>query len=256
MIISGGISPPLFILINLKPDKNRLNNILVFKIVLIKMECKNCKSKCIKKGFNKTKQRWFCKCCKHHCQNDYVYRICNKEDEDMIIRLQNEGVGINGIGRLLKISKSNIVNKIRKLGLQIIKPEVIECSQEYEVDEMYTFIKNKNDSCYITYALNKKTKQVIDFVVGKRTKENIGKVIEKLILLNPIKIFTDKLNIYPGLIDKSIHVANAYKINHIERFNLQLRTQLKRLSRKTICFSKSKSMLENCLRLYLWGCKI
>lgn len=94
---------------------------------------------------------------------------------------------------------------------------------------------------------------MIDFVVGNRTKENIGKVIGSLLVLSPKRIFTDKLNVYPGLIDESIHTANAYKINHIERFNLTLRTHLKRLSRKTICFSKSKGMLEDCLRIYLWG---
>jgi IS1 family transposase len=71
--------------------------------------------------------------------------------------------------------------------------------------------------------------------------------------LNPKRIYTDKLNIYPGLISKSIHSSIQYKTNHIERFNLTLRTHLKRLSRRTICFSKNSKMLENCLRLYFFG---
>lgn len=217
------------------------------------MECKKCKLKCIKKGFNKTTQRWFCKSCKHHFQEQYIYHICSREDEVMIFRLHNEGVGINGIGRLLGMCKSNVVNKIKHIATQIVKPKIVEEQQEYEVDEMYTFIKCKAQQCYITYAINKSTKRVIDFVVGGRTKENLGKVIASLYELYPKKIFTDKLNIYSSLIDKTIHRANAYKINHIERFNLTLRTHLKRLSRRTICFSKSKEMLENCLRIYLWG---
>lgn len=218
-----------------------------------KMECKNCKLKCIKKGFNKTRQRWFCKSCGYHFQEEYIYHRCSREDEKMIVKLHNEGVSINGIGRLLRMSKSNVINKIRYIATQIAKPEVMEDQQEYEADEMHTFIKRKCDHCYITYALNKRTKQVIDLVVGGRTKENLGKVINSLLALNPKRIFTDKLNIYPGLIDKAVHIASAYKINHIERFNLTLRTHLKRLTRRTICFSKSKEMLENCLRIYLWS---
>ena len=151
------------------------------------------------------------------------------------------------------MSKANVINKMKQISRQIITPEIKESHQDYEVDEMYTFIGNKKQAYYITYALNKKTKQVIDLVVGSRTKETIGKVINSLISLKPKQIFTDKLNIYPSLIEKKKHVASAYKINHIERFNLTLRTHLKRLSRKTICFSRSKEMLENCLRIYLWA---
>lgn len=174
-------------------------------------------------------------------------------DEQVIIKLNNIGVGISGIASFTGISKANVVNKIKDISEKIIKPELTETGQKYEVDEMHTFIGNKKNACYITYALNRKTKRVISFVAGSRTKEAIGKVIDSLKVLNPKKIFTDKLNVYPGLIDKRVHTASAYKINHIERFNLTLRTHLKRLVRKTICFSKSKEMLENCLRIYLWA---
>jgi insertion element IS1 protein InsB len=168
----------------------------------------------------------------------------------MIAKLNNEGVGISSIARIIAISKSNVINKIKSICLKMEMPTIKEEQQEYEVDEMYSFIKNKNTPCYIIYAINKNTKQVIDFAVGSRTKENINKVIKTLMLLNPKKIFTDKLNVYPGLILKPIHSTIQHKTNHIERFNLTLRTHLKRLNRKTICFSKSIEMLESCLRLY------
>lgn len=217
------------------------------------MECRKCNRACIKRGFNKSVQRWFCKSCKLYQQKAYAYKICTKKDEETIVKLNNIGVGISGISSFTGISKANVINKIKQIAKSLIKPEIKEDGQTYEVDEMHTFIKRKSDYCYITYALNKKTKQVIDLVVGNRTKETIGKVICSLKLLNPKRIFTDKLNVYPGLIDKNIHTTSAYKINHIERFNLTLRTHLKRLSRKTICYSKSGEMLENCLRIYLWA---
>lgn len=154
------------------------------------MECNKCKLKCIKKGFNKTRQRWFCKACQHHFQEEYIYHMCSKEDEEMIVKLHNEGVGINGIGRLLRMCKSNVINKIKHIATQIIKPKIVEDQQEYEADEMYTFIKCKSEHCYVTYALNKRTKRVIDLVVGGRTKENLGKVINSLNRLNPKRIFT------------------------------------------------------------------
>jgi len=217
------------------------------------MNCNSCKKTPIKRGFNKNKQRLFCKNCNLYYQIEYRYKKCSNQDELMISRLNNEGISISGIARITGMSKANVINKINMLAAKIIKPEVKEDQQEYEVDEMRTFIKSKNNICYITYAINKKTKRIIDFVAGPRTKENLGKVIGTVNKLNPKRIFTDKLNIYPGLINRAIHTASAYKINHIERFNLTLRTHLKRLTRKTICFSKSKAMLENCLKIYLYS---
>ena len=183
----------------------------------------------------------------------YRYKQCTEEDEKMIVKLNNESVSISGISRITGMSKSNVIKKLGQMASEMEPPVIQEDRQEYEVDEMCTFIGKKTNHCYITYAINKVSRQVISFVVGSRTKETIGKVIARLNLLNPMRIFTDKLNVYPGLIEKSIHVASSYKINHIERNNLTLRTHLKRLSRKTICFSKSIEMLENCLRIYLWG---
>lgn len=217
------------------------------------MKCKNCQGFCIKKGCRNRRQKYYCKSCKLHQLKTYCYKSCTKEDELMILKLNNEGVGIRSISRITGVSKSNVVNKIKQLSARVPKPEIEEEQQEYEVDEMHTFVKCKSDSCYVTYAINRRTRQVVDFIVGSRTKENIGKVIKRLLALNPKQIYTDELNVYPGLIDKSIHTASPYKINHIERFNLTLRTHLKKLTRKTICFSKSIEMLESCLRIYLWA---
>nr|WP_262709366.1 IS1 family transposase [Tamlana fucoidanivorans] len=52
---------------------------------------------------------------------------------------------------------------------------------------------------------------------------------------------------------KDIHKFTHYKTNRIERNNLNLRTHLKRLSRKTICYTKSLKYLEATLKLYFWG---
>ncbi|MBL7936078.1 MAG: IS1 family transposase [Bacteroidia bacterium] len=215
------------------------------------MNCKNCKSTCIKKGFNGKTQKYFCKTCKVYQQHSYTYHICTKQDIDSISKLTCIGVGISGIAKYTGISKSNVINIIKKIAATISLQIPNESSQVYEMDEMHTFIKSKPNSNYLIYAINKTKNQVVDFVVGARTKCNIKKITDSLIRLNPQKIFTDKLNIYPSLLSKNIHKASVYKINHIERFNLTLRTHLKRLSRKTICFSKSILMLECIIKIYL-----
>ena len=77
------------------------------------MKCRYCNGNCIKKGRIENKQRYLCKTCKRYFQSEYVNKQCTKEDELMIMKLNNEGVGISSIGRLLKMSKSNVINKIK-----------------------------------------------------------------------------------------------------------------------------------------------
>jgi len=133
----------------------------------------------------------------------------------------------------------------------INRPVIDEINQSYEVDELHTKVNKQR--CCITYAINRKTKQVIDFVIGNLTKENLAKVIETVLHLTPKRIYTDKLITYKSIIPSSIHNTARYQTNRIERFNLNLRTHIKRLNRKTICYSKRKVMLEAVLRIYFWG---
>lgn len=125
--------------------------------------------------------------------------------------------------------------------------------KRYEVDEMWTYIGNKKEVNWITYALERRSGAVVDFIVGRKTCDNIKPLINKILCFNPKRIYTDGLNIYPNLIPSSIHGRGRYHTNHIERKNLSLRTHVKRLGRKTICFSKSKKYLEAHLAIYFWN---
>lgn len=54
------------------------------------------------------------------------------------------------------------------------------------------------------------------------------------------KIYTDGLRTYRSLIPSKIHKVITRCTNKIERMNLSLRTHLKHLSRKTICYLNHK----------------
>jgi IS1 family transposase len=185
----------------------------------------------------------------------YTYRFTTAADDKNIVLLNNEGMSISSISRYLHIAKTTLRRRLLLISKTIAAPCLSEANQVYEVDEIQTYVGRNHPSCYkyITYALNRSTKSVIDFIVGARTKECIRKVIDKVLALNPRKIYTDGLNIYPSLIPAAIHHNFQFRTNTIERNNLTIRNSLKRLSRKTICFSKSIIMLEACIRILLWG---
>ena len=218
------------------------------------MECNFCRDKCQKAGKQKNgAQKYYCKKCKKYQQGIYKYAAYHKEVVAMITRLVCESVSIRGIARILKISLVTVLRKIEKVAASVIKPPIPLNKNSFEMDELRTYIKKKENQYWVAYALCSETKKVIDFTVGKRNKRTLKAVVNTLLLSGVKTIKTDKLNIYQSLIPESRHISAAYNINYIERNNLNLRTHLKRLSRRTICFSKSPAMLEACLRIYFWG---
>ena len=217
------------------------------------MECKFCKGNCQKAGRQKNgQQRYYCKVCDKYQQLIYQYHAYRPDLLQLLPQLVCESVSITGISRIAKFSKTTVIHKIRSIAAAIRKPAIPLYRKSFELDEVRTYIGNKDNQYWVAYAICSETRQVIDFVVGKRSKRVLRSIVNTLLLSNVQLIKTDKLNIYQTLIPARQHISNAYNINHIERNNLNLRTHLKRLSRRTICFSRSRTMLEACLMIYFW----
>ncbi|NAS31787.1 IS1 family transposase [Flavobacteriaceae bacterium R38] len=218
------------------------------------MNCRySCQASVIKKGRRNNKQRYYCKNCKRYFQDKYLYKAYDLEVDKLITVLLKEGCGIRSISRIIGISTKTVLSRMLKISSQIKTPYFNKPGCKFEIDEIWSFIGSKKNVTWITYAIEKQTKFVIDFFVGRKTSKNIKPLIDKLLLLEPKCIYTDRLNIYPNLIPKEIHKVFKYCTNTIERNNLTLRTHIKRLSRKTICFSKNENYLEAHLKIYFWG---
>lgn len=214
--------------------------------------CQNCSTVLIKYGFTKTnKQRYKCTNCKKTYLENYCYRACNAEINDNIVVLIKEGLSIRGISRVLEISTTTLLKRIIKIS-NVINPPNILNESTFEVDEICTYIKLKTNRVWIVYALDTINKKVVAFNVGSRTNATLRKVVNKLLTSNAKVIRTDKLINYKSLIPSNIHKTTKYGTNHIERLNLTLRTHLKRLNRKSICFSKSVCYLVAVLKIYFW----
>jgi insertion element IS1 protein InsB len=218
------------------------------------MECNYCGRRCWRSGRQKNgAQRYYCSGCKKYQQTTYRYRACLASTSDQIKAMICESMGARGIARVLGISRQTALNRIMLLGKGIKEPEHTFDKVSLEADELWTYVGRKDNEYWVVYAIDRNTRSVVDFVVGKRTKVTLKKLIDRLLALNPKVIRTDKLTLYKQLIPEKLHRCGANCINRIERKNLTIRTHLKRLSRRTICFSRSLQMLESCLRIYFWG---
>ena len=218
--------------------------------------CPNCKSKqIIKNGFTKNrKQQFYCKNCQTRSIDFYTNKAYCKNINSSLIQLTKEGVGIRSTARILKISTTTVLKRIILIAKSIKAPP-ISSGKIYEVDEMRSFISSKSRPIWIVYALQRKTKKVVSFAIGRRTLRTLGTVINTLLLSRAKRIYTDGLRHYKSFVEKNIHCVKRFGTNQIERYNLTLRNSLKRLNRKTICYSKSYSVLLCVLKIYFLGMK-
>lgn len=217
-------------------------------------QCPECKSEqLIKSGKTANgKQRYCCKECRKRFIVNYNYNAYRSNTNQQIILFTKEGLGIRSTSRVLKISATTLLKRIVSIAKNIEQPPIVK-GKIYEVDEMRTFIGKKSLLRWIVYALDRESKTVVSFNVGRRTNKTLKSVIRSLELANARRIYTDKLKNYRYLIAEKLHNTGVYCTNHIERHNLSVRTHLKRLNRKTICFSRSLVVLMAVLRIYFWG---
>ena len=101
------------------------------------------------------------------------------------------------------------------------------------------------------HAIDRNTGQVLAYVFGRRSDEVF---LQLKVLLQPFgikKYCPDGWGAYERHLPAELHEVGKRKTQRIERKHLRLRTRIKRLARKTICFSKSEVMHDLVIRLFI-----
>ncbi len=138
------------------------------------------------------KQNYRCKVCGREFVLNPQNKIVPEETKDLIRKMLLERVPLRGICRVTEVSLpwllSFIVEEYNKvpedLGVNMDfieeKDGVIVGSLEVEADEMWSFVKRKENKYWVWIAIDVKTKRVIAFYVGDRTRESAVKLWERI----------------------------------------------------------------------------
>src|SRR3989442_5275880 len=120
------------------------------------------------------------------------------------------------------------------------------------------FVGDKGTERWLRHAIDHRTGRVLAYVVGTR-KDAV--FLELQALLAPFGItryYTDKGDAYQRHLSPEQHTVGKLPMQKIDRKHLTLRTRLKRLARKTLCFSRSCLMHDLVIGLYInqveFGC--
>src|SRR6267378_5100505 len=120
-----------------------------------------------------------------------------------------------------------------------------------ELDEMWSFVQAKAHPRWLWHAIDHHTGKVLAYVFGRR-KDSVFLRLQAL--LEPFgitKYSTDGWGAYERHLDAEQHHVGKENTQKIESKHINLRTRIKRLVRRTICFSKMERMHDLVIGLFI-----
>ncbi len=232
--------------------------------------CPSCKcDHVVKRGKTELgKQRYLClnpECGKNTFILDYTYHGYLPGVKEQIIDMAMNGSGIRDTARVLRISSGTVISEIKKQEpyLESVNQPLLKRLKENDVvvdiqkvddtelDEMWSYVGNKENQRWLWHAIDHATGDVLAYVFGKR-KDTVFLSLQEL--LKPFwisRFYTDDWGAYERNLPNEQQIIGKENTQKIERKHLTLRTRIKRLARKTICFSKIEKMHDIVIGLFI-----
>ena len=142
-----------------------------------------------------------------------------------------------------------LVDKVETQQLSCLEVKV---NYTAEWDEFWSYVGCKKQPRWTWYLTEKDTGIILAWQNGRRQDQVLQKLLNKVAHL-PIRLcYTDDWAAYRRLFpEEYLHIIGKDNTWRIERKNLNFRTHIKRLNRKTICFSKNQVIHDNVIGMYI-----
>jgi insertion element IS1 protein InsB len=123
--------------------------------------------------------------------------------------------------------------------------------EEAEVDEMWSFVGKKKNPRWLWHAIDQHTGALLAYAFGSREDEVFLRLKRLLMPFGITRFYTDGWAAYKRHLAPEMHNPGKRNTQKIERKHLILRTRIKRLARKIICFSRSKLLHDIVIGLFI-----
>ena len=125
-----------------------------------------------------------------------------------------------------------------------------------ELDELWSFVHDKNHKVWIWIALERETKRVVGLAFGDRSSKTCQELWNSLPrdYRKRAVMYSDFWLAYAEILPSKRHFAVGKQTGqtaHVERFNNTLRQRCPNLVRKTLSFSKSTERHEARIRTFI-----
>jgi insertion element IS1 protein InsB len=120
-----------------------------------------------------------------------------------------------------------------------------------ELDEMWSYVYSKANPRWLWHAIDHHTGKVLAYVFGRRQDTVFSALKALLAPFGITRYFTDGWGAYERQLDAEQHQGGKANTQKIESKHINLRTRIKRLVRRTLCFSKTERMHDVVIGLFI-----
>ncbi|EAA4627452.1 TPA: IS1 family transposase [Escherichia coli] len=221
----------------------------------VNIHCPRCQSaRVYRHGQNpKGRDRFRCRDCHRVFQLTYTYQARKPGMKELITEMAFNGAGVRDTARTLKIGINTVIRTFKKLAPKRITSSPVahaDVALICELDEQWSYVGSKARQ-HFWYAYNTKTGSVLAYTFGPRTDQTCRELLALLTPFNIGMLTSDDWGSYGRVVPKNKHLTGKIFTQRIERNNLTLRTRIKRLARKTICFSRSVEIHEKVIGAFI-----
>ena len=125
-----------------------------------------------------------------------------------------------------------------------------------ELDELWSFVGQRQQKRWLWIALCRRTRQVVAFVIGDRSAKTCRKLWRRIPAeYRHCRTFSDFWHTYQQVIDSGKHCSvgkESGETAHVERWNNTLRQRISRYIRKTLSFSKTDKFHHLITKWYIY----
>jgi insertion element IS1 protein InsB len=132
-----------------------------------------------------------------------------------------------------------------------VRHVVVQKINTAEMDEMWSFVRNKAQQRWLWHAIDHQSGAVLAYVLGTHADTVFLQLKQLLAPFGISRFYTDDWGTYQRHLNSEQHEIGKENTQKIERKHLTLRTRIKRLARKTLCFSKSVRMHDIVIGLFV-----
>jgi insertion element IS1 protein InsB len=147
--------------------------------------------------------------------------------------------------------------------LQVLHPEQVEVEMgrsealdrrrglTSELDERWSDVRCKANPRWLWHAIDHHTGEVLAYVCGRRQDDILLQLKALLAPFGITRLYTDGWGADERHRDAEQHRVGKEHTQKIESKHMNLRTRIKRLVRRTLCFSKTERMHDLVLGLFI-----
>jgi insertion element IS1 protein InsB len=130
--------------------------------------------------------------------------------------------------------------------------ELAQCSGlTSELEEMWSDVGKQAEPRWLWHAIDHHSGTVLAYVFGRRKDEVFLQLKELVAPFGLRRFYTDGWGAYARHIAPEQHQVGKEQTQKIERKHINLRTRIKRLMRRTMCFSNTTAMHDLVIGLFL-----